>query len=571
MIALSIGTQHLALAVFESRHKKWYLKKYGVETLDFDGVSIRPPIQEIEEKIKLLKSRLKISEGQEVRYVLSGQTVILRFSKIHIVDGQNFTDSVAYEAQQQFPFPLDGVVWGWDEFNDFGTEKEVVFAAIKKEILEQIHQVVEKNLGIVSRIELGQTALLKSFLKISDLSQSRVLIDFGVKTTSLFYCSQNSIFSRILPFGGASLTGALAQVKGISFLEAENLKIGSPLESLEEQKLLEDFIDKQGDDIQRAFNDLQKSFDLEMPARVSLVGKGKSLKGFISSLKDLLGLEFASFSLVNTQILEVDSSLVIPKEDSVYLAELLGVCLEQRPSVELLPEVMLSRRSSSGEMKRKKIFSISLLAGISLLLLCNTLFLSMAKRNLDSQEAKLKQFRPYIHQIQNLNVKEKGLIRKSGDLIALEQGRVAYSDIFDDLSRFFSSPFTWLVKFEPLVISEGKRSAFRSLLAGEFASKSYGKSALNLGRANLDEINAISIRGFWFENPKGYQIVYDLLENLLKNASWLSDDLKKQDKDSLREKIIMRLMTQPKEGRFAGEFELLLPLHQNFLPAFSRK
>ena len=570
IVGLSIGAQHISVGLFErKRGGKLVLKDYASEPLNFDGVSLRPSIEEIREKILLLRDRLKI-KPQSVHYVLSGQSVIVRFSKLPPLSGEDFESALYYEAQQQFPFPLEELVWNSQVLRNLTGQKEMIFAAVKKELINKIHEVIEESLGTVSRVEVSPVALLRFFRQIPDLPKESLCVDLGAKTTTLVYCSGEGSYIRVLPTGGASLTLAIAKERGISFVEAEIYKKQNSGEILKSEAIQE-VLGRQIAEISRSTDFFKENYTMEAPSCIYVTGGGVLLEGILPYFEKSLKIPVKSFLNVPHLFEVADASRDLGTE-CLNLPELMGICTKGAESdMELLPDSLIRRREASSSSRKNQIITF-----VSLLLLLGSFIfqiggLFLSKRKLTEKNEIFAPFLPYVEKVRDLEKREKQVARSLSPFINLTSGKMAFPILLLDLNRFFSTDYTWVVNFDPVVVERNKSGRLHyKKIASELSQQEYGKSFLgNRGGEKLEGVNGVLISGFWRKNPKGYQVIYDILDDLCDHVFWLDESVQKMSKDIRREKLILRLNTQT-GGDFLGwDFQILLPFKEDFL--FSEK
>ena len=157
-VALNIGSQRIGMAVFESsKSGGLVLKAYDSESIVSDPALDASRVSQTRLAISSLAQRLKVGKSK-VRYAISGQAVITRFVKLPPLGGDNIEQLVTFEAQQQFPFPLNEVVWDYELIESPG-EKEVVIVAIKSDALDEINAAVNESGLSTAEVDVAPMAL----------------------------------------------------------------------------------------------------------------------------------------------------------------------------------------------------------------------------------------------------------------------------------------------------------------------------------------------------------------------------------------------------------------------------
>ena len=133
--------------------------------------------------------------------------------KLPAVEEEKIERIIAFEAQQNVPFPIDEVVWDYQLVGG-GTDEQiqVVLVAIKADLLDGINAAVEGTGLRTSIVDVATMALYNAFrYNYSDLAGCSLLVDIGARTTNLLFIEPGKIFSRSVAIGGASISSAIAK------------------------------------------------------------------------------------------------------------------------------------------------------------------------------------------------------------------------------------------------------------------------------------------------------------------------------------------------------------------------
>jgi type IV pilus assembly protein PilM len=132
---------------------------------------------------------------------------------------------------------------GNDAGKPVGSQKQkTIVAAARKQLIENC-QIACKTAGLhAQQIVPGLVGPVNAF----ELSEPEAfgrdviaLVDFGFRTTSITIIASGEIaLNRVLGIGGDRLTAGLAESLGISYQEADNIKIGMPSEVAQNLELL---------------------------------------------------------------------------------------------------------------------------------------------------------------------------------------------------------------------------------------------------------------------------------------------------------------------------------------------
>ncbi len=113
-----------------------------------------------------------------------------------------------------------------------GPKQKVLVAGAKKQLIDDLQSAV-KNTGLVAdHIVPGLVGPVNAFeFSMPEVFGREVvaLVDIGFKNTSICLLQEGElILSRVVGIGGDRLTNGLAEALGISYAEAEGIKIGMP-------------------------------------------------------------------------------------------------------------------------------------------------------------------------------------------------------------------------------------------------------------------------------------------------------------------------------------------------------
>ena len=161
-----------------------------------------------------------------MNYAVPAQSVFARFVKLPALDAAKIDKIIAFEAQQNVPFPIDEVVWDYQLVGGgLGEQIQVVIVAIKRDLLDDINNAVEET-GLRTRIvDVASMALYNAFrYSYPDMGDCSLLLDIGARTTNVLFIEPGRFFLRSIPLGGSAITAAIAREFNESFAAAETRK-----------------------------------------------------------------------------------------------------------------------------------------------------------------------------------------------------------------------------------------------------------------------------------------------------------------------------------------------------------
>ena len=219
--------------------KAMKLGRHGNEValLDFDIMPFKQvlttPDLNVEEAIRVNLDALATKhEFDKSTVVVSvpGHMAFARFAKLPPIEATKVKSIVAYEAQQQIPFPIDEVEWDYQVFaQEDAPDIEVGIFAITK---ERVANVLSNYRAVGMRVDmltLSPVAVYNAFAHENaggtGHGSGTVYLDIGTTSTDIIVVEDETIWLRTLPLGGNHFTQALMKQFKISFAKAEKLKL----------------------------------------------------------------------------------------------------------------------------------------------------------------------------------------------------------------------------------------------------------------------------------------------------------------------------------------------------------
>src|SRR3954447_20630151 len=208
IVSLNLGSQTVGLADFRTQpNGGLVLVGYRFRELLAETGNDAARNAQITAAVREMMQELGIKAGA-VNYSVPAQSVFARFVKLPAVEEEKIERIIAFEAQQNVPFPIEEVVWDYQLVGSEADEQiQVVLVAIKSDLLEATNAAVEET-GIRTQVlDVATMALYNAFrYSYSELTDCSLLVDIGARTTNLLFVEAGKIFSRSVPIGGASIS-----------------------------------------------------------------------------------------------------------------------------------------------------------------------------------------------------------------------------------------------------------------------------------------------------------------------------------------------------------------------------
>jgi type IV pilus assembly protein PilM len=285
-LGLDIGTK--AIKTLKLRHNH--------DILELCGFAIEPAQTDLREPLK----KMRQSQGQEaVNIGVSGAATVLRDVNFLRMNSTELKQALKFEAQKHIPFSISEVnLDGFIIKEDLPDNKMLVLlAAVKKDFLNQRLGVLEDAGFKTHIVDIDSLALINAFnfnyAQENNLKNKTIaLLNIGASISNLSILENGSPhLSRDIHVAGNNLTQRIADLFGVDFNSAENLKINPDKEKMDKvTAALDSVLANLAGEIRTSF-DYYESRSTASVIKIFLSGGGSMFKGLNDMLANLLGTE----------------------------------------------------------------------------------------------------------------------------------------------------------------------------------------------------------------------------------------------------------------------------------------
>ena len=563
IFALDLGMQTVSLAEFRMLPNGGLSLNAFKETeliTDPSADATRPA--QIKEAVRELRDALKVPLKHPVNFSLPAQSVFSRFVKLPGASPEDVGSIIAFEAQQNVPFPIDEVVW---DYQIMGSQRDgawdVALVAMKADQLTEVADAVTEGGLKPQIIDVAPMAVYNAFrFNYPETTGCSLVIDIGARTTNLIFLEGNRAFSRSIPVGGTSISAAVAKEFHQDITLAERLKVekgsvslggayAEPSDPTEARvaKVIRNTMTRLHAEIARSISFYRTSQGGSQPVRVLLCGGSVSLPYMVEFFSEKLQTPIEFFNpLRNVAVSDAAVADALASKAHT-LGEVVGVALRSFPNcpleINLRPESMVQDL----DLARRKPFLI--LAAVCLLLslaACWLYFSQAAKITDEVFEGVNKQaseLEAVSQKIDAIVLEQKNLEVKVAPLLLASEDRSRWAEIIDELGSKLPQKFIWITEMQ--------------LTSGRGSSSAEPPGPPRPGqKAGSPSISALEIKGLYLDNPpnvKEARIVDEFVENLKGSSVFaLPDD---------KAKIITQ-RTTPTGESWAYGYTLVLPLRK---------
>ena len=575
LITLNIGSQTLGLAEFRVIRGRLLLLNYRFRETPLDPATgqrrdAHAALHETAAVLREMMHEMHVHPG-DVNYTVPAQSVFARFVKLPALDAEKIDKIIAFEAQQNVPFPLDQVVWDYQLVGGgMGEQIQVVIVAIKRDLLDDINNAVEET-GLRTRIiDMASMGLYNAFCyNYTDLNGCSLLVDIGARTSNVLFIEAGRIFSRSLPIGSSAITAAIAKEFGESFGAAETRKnrdgfvaLGGAAEPADPDigrlsKIVRSTMTRLHAELMRSITHYRAQQQGDRPARIFLCGGGAGMPNMREFFQEKFELPVEFFNPL--QNVSVSESAPEVARSAHLLGELVGLALRSVAvcpmKLNLLPASVVRRQ----ELEKRRPFFIAAAACILLALVGWSAYYTRAAHVAQQTTQALSQKNNSMHgaeaQLDELKKQITALDNVATPLIAAVSDRNFWPQILEDLNTRLPQADIWIT--ELAATSGGRLLGAPEKRAGETmpaSSPTVAGSPTKGGPAGGKVIDGLLVRGLYLYNPKQQEIVVDYLRNLAKSPLFTVDP-------RTPERVI-KSNSVPNDTEWAFPYELQLPLRK---------
>jgi type IV pilus assembly protein PilM len=293
-------------------------------------------VELVAEVIKGVREKAGIS-AKNVICSLPESKSFLRIVTIPKMDESEVAEAIKWEIEAVIPLSIDQVYYDWQILNKKITgsknQMDVIVVAVSKKYVDDFNVVLQKSGLVAYGFEIESVAQSNSLLRSDEKGITTMIIDIGDKSTSFLITVDNiPVFTSSIPLSSESLTKAIEQTFGVSYDEAEKIKIihgiGSVLKNdhvfQATQSVVENFAKEAQKSIEFYLTGLGYSKEIDS---IIMCGGGAKTKGLAPFLSRKLGYNIKlGDPWINVNLKGVPP---INREDSVQYATVIGLATKE--------------------------------------------------------------------------------------------------------------------------------------------------------------------------------------------------------------------------------------------------
>jgi type IV pilus assembly protein PilM len=352
-LIINCGASRITAASVSFSADNLVLEKFVTESLQYDYSDEDAWMGAVGDALRSLNNQHNFSG--KASFIIPGNQVLTKTIRIPHVEASKRAQILAFEAQQNIPYPLHEVVWDSQVVGDDGVETEVLFIACKSNTIDNFCAEVSQAGFSVKTINAA-TILDYNAIQFAtpDQEEDVLLINIGARSTNLLFKNADGFFVRNIQLGGNSLTQNIADSLGKTFVQAEDIKhkfFDGDLNYSEEDSgtkgmsaCADSFMRRMSQEITRSIVNYRRQKNGVAPKRILLSGRGSLLSGLSEQLSTSQKIPVELFDSLKNVALGGGNDSESSATLSLEISEIIGAAAQDKVAdgagVNLLPEAM---------------------------------------------------------------------------------------------------------------------------------------------------------------------------------------------------------------------------------------
>ncbi|WOO41886.1 pilus assembly protein PilM [Rubellicoccus peritrichatus] len=373
-LIVNCGASHVSASYYSTNNGSLTLDDFQAVDLEYD-FSIEDDW--LHATVQAVKSLTSSGYKGKATLIAPGYQLLTKSIKVPHVEKAKQQQIIAFEAQQNIPYPLSEVVWDNQVIADDGVETEVLLIAIKSEVINRFCQTMGRE-GLVTESVQASSILDYNAYRANygDDSEDTLLINIGARASNLLFVNESGFFVRNIALGGNSLTQNLADNLGKPFQEAEQIKTAffGGQTSYEPdhpsvqilQNNAQAFQKRLSQEITRSIVNYRRQKGTKAPVRILLAGRGSLLPGLSEYLSETQKVNVDYFNCFEKVAIGSGVDTALLESHRFNLSEAVGEAsrnvLTDPVSINLLPQSLASEMA----FEKKKPFLVVAAAALAL-------------------------------------------------------------------------------------------------------------------------------------------------------------------------------------------------------------
>lgn len=247
VVGLDIGSHSIKLVEIKETGKGMELINFGVMPLKPEAV-VDGAIMDASIIVDTIQNLIEVQKvkTKDVVTSVSGTSVIIKKIKLPFMTEEELAETIEFEAEQYIPFDISDVnidfqiLESEELLEEEGADQmEVLIVAIKREKIDDYtNLILEAGMNPVI-VDVDAFAIENSYEVNYDLKEKEIvaLVDIGAAVMNINILKNGlTSFTRDIFLGGNLYTQNIQKEFGITFEDAEAIKLGIEMEGISKEK-----------------------------------------------------------------------------------------------------------------------------------------------------------------------------------------------------------------------------------------------------------------------------------------------------------------------------------------------
>ena len=468
ILALDIGAGSVKMGLFARlKGNGLELASYAVRPLNADPANEENRPAEIAAAIRDILQEHHL-RPQPVLISVPGQAVFSRLVRLPPVGPDKLQQIIRYEAQQNVPFPINEVVWDYQLIGGGTGEVDVMLAAIKADIIEQMTDSVAAAGLMPDLVDVAPMAVYNATrYNYADLPACALVVDIGARSTDLIFIEADRVFNRSIPVGGNTITQQIMREFNLSYEDAEKLKMAhafvafggayeAPASEVADKvsKSVRSVMTRLHTEITRSINFYRTQQSGAAPGRILLTGGTSVIPYTDTFLKEKLQIEVDYLNpFLNVAVDPAIDANEIGSQAHL-LAGLVGLALRRTLTcpveLNLLPQKIIDEKNFR---KKFPFFVFSMAAAVLIVVVWCAYFLRLAtlgEQRLERLKSRVQTLAEVESRLREREVATADLQQKFERVAALPEKRALWASLLSDIHGRLADGM-WVAGIRPLL------------------------------------------------------------------------------------------------------------------------
>lgn len=309
ILGLDIGSSSIKMLELKESKTGFQLVNFGIEPLPHETI-VDSTIMNAPAVVGAIRKLISTHQvkTKQVCASVSGHSVIIRKITLPLMTEDEIESNIQWEAEQYIPFDINEVNIDYQRLESDSDEQEsqdVLLVAVKRDMVNDYLAVINESgmEPVIMDIDAFCTQNMFEMSVEPQKGKVHALVNIGASVINInIVRNGNSIFTRDIGIGGNHFTEEIQKQLGVSFDEAEQLKVtlGSGSEKDAEIREIFDSISSSiALEIQRSLDFFTATSSVGNISKVYLCGGGSKTPGLIGVIESQIGIPVEAINPFN--------------------------------------------------------------------------------------------------------------------------------------------------------------------------------------------------------------------------------------------------------------------------------